>query len=117
MFALGPLRPENQILTVRSPAPVQRATSSMAEGLLAIAWRKVTSTSAAKRPTPSSTGRTLAHYGLVCGQGRLEACMLLGQREIPAIAIAAAEAECLVMNLVESCARHQHRAIDLLQDI
>ncbi len=54
---------------------------------------------------------------LVCGQGRLEACTLLGQRDIPAIIIDAAEAECLVMSLVENCARRQHRAIDLLQDI
>jgi ParB family chromosome partitioning protein len=56
-------------------------------------------------------------YGLVCGQGRLEACIQLGQREVPAIVIDAAEAECLVMSLVENCARRHHRAIDLLQDI
>jgi ParB family transcriptional regulator, chromosome partitioning protein len=56
-------------------------------------------------------------YGLVCGQGRLEACIHLGQREVPAIVIDAAEAECLVMSLVENCARRHHRAIDLLQDI
>lgn len=73
-----------------------------------------------KRPVtvtrlPDQDGRP--HWGLVCGQGRLEACTLLGQREIPAIVIAAAEAECLVMSLVENCARRQHRAIDLLQDI
>jgi ParB family chromosome partitioning protein len=56
-------------------------------------------------------------YGLVCGQGRLEACIQLGQHEVPAIVIDAAEAECLVMSLVENCARRHHRAIDLLQDI
>jgi hypothetical protein len=62
-------------------------------------------------------GRTLPHDGLVCGQTRLEACTLLGQREIPAIVIVAAEAECLVMSLAETCPRHQHRAIDLPQGI
>ena len=62
-------------------------------------------------------GDGLPAYGLVCGQGRLEACTRLGQTEVPAIVIDAAEAECLVMSLVENCARRQHRAIDLLQDI
>ena len=56
-------------------------------------------------------------YGLVCGQGRLEACAKLEQTHIPAIVIDAAETDCLVMSLVENCARRQHRAIDLLQDI
>jgi len=41
----------------------------------------------------------------------------LGQTEIPAIIIEAEETDCLVMSLVENCARRQHRAIDLLQDI
>lgn len=56
-------------------------------------------------------------YGLVCGQGRLEACKQLGQQRVPAIVIDAEEADCLVMSLVENCARRHHRAIDLLQDI
>lgn len=56
-------------------------------------------------------------YGLVCGQGRLEACARLGQTHVPAIVINAEEIDCLVMSLVENCARRQHRAIDLLQDI
>jgi ParB family chromosome partitioning protein len=43
--------------------------------------------------------------------------MQLGQTEIPAIVIQAEESDCLVMSLVENCARRQHRAIDLLQDI
>lgn len=56
-------------------------------------------------------------YGLVCGQGRLEACVRLGQTHIPAIVIDAPETDCLVMSLVENCARRQHRAIDLLEDV
>ncbi len=57
------------------------------------------------------------HYELVCGQGRLEAYGALGQREIPAIVIEADREDCLVMSLVENCARRAHRAIDLLHDI
>jgi ParB family chromosome partitioning protein len=56
-------------------------------------------------------------YDLVCGQGRLEAYRLLGQQEIPALVVEADSDDCLVMSLVENCARRQHRAIDLLHDI
>lgn len=56
-------------------------------------------------------------FGLVCGQGRLEACVRLGQTHIPAIVIDAPEADCLVMSLVENCARRSHRTIELLEDI
>lgn len=73
-----------------------------------------------KRPitvSPRKCEADSASYDLVCGQGRIEAFMQLGQTEIPAIVIQAEESDCLVMSLVENCARRQHRAIDLLQDI
>lgn len=56
-------------------------------------------------------------YDLVCGQGRLEAVRELGASEIPALVVNADVDDCLVASLVENCARRQHRAIDLLQDI
>lgn len=56
-------------------------------------------------------------FDLVCGQGRLEACQMLGFAEIPALVVTADEEDCLVSSLVENCARRQHRALDLLQDI
>lgn len=56
-------------------------------------------------------------YDLVCGQGRLEAFIQLKQKAIPAIVIDADESDCLVMSLVENCARRQHRPIDLMREI
>lgn len=56
-------------------------------------------------------------YDLVCGQGRLEAYRLLGQREIPAMVVDAQRDDCMIMSLVENLARRQHRALDLLRDI
>ena len=73
-----------------------------------------------KRPitvSPRKTDADSASYDLVCGQGRIEAFIQLGQTEIPAIVIEADESDCLVRSLVENCARRQHRAIDLLEDI
>jgi len=56
-------------------------------------------------------------YDLVCGQGRLEAYMALGEAEVPALVVTADPEDCLVASLVENCARRQHHAFDLLQDI
>jgi len=56
-------------------------------------------------------------YDLVCGQGRLEACRELGHSEVPALVVSADEEDCLVSSLVENCARRQHHAVDLLQDV
>ena len=60
-----------------------------------------------KRPITVSLrqGPSGPRYDLVCGQGRLEAFQMLGQEEIPAVVIEAAEDECLVMSLVENIAR------------
>jgi ParB family chromosome partitioning protein len=56
-------------------------------------------------------------YDLVCGQGRLEAFIQLKQDAIPAIIIDADETDCLVMSLVENCARRQHSPIELMREI
>ncbi len=56
-------------------------------------------------------------YDLVCGQGRLEAYQALGQQEVPALVVTADPEDCLIASLVENCARRQHSATDLLQDI
>lgn len=73
-----------------------------------------------KRPitvSPRCSDTDHFKYDLVCGQGRIEAFVQLGQTEIPAMLIEAEESDCLVMSLVENCARKQHRALDLLEDI
>jgi ParB family transcriptional regulator, chromosome partitioning protein len=58
-----------------------------------------------------------ARFDLVCGEGRLEAFRMLGEREIPAVVIDAAEDDCLIMSLVENIARRQHRPIDLMNEV
>ncbi|OAP35165.1 chromosome partitioning protein ParB [Sinorhizobium glycinis] len=60
---------------------------------------------------------TEASYELVCGQGRLEAFIALGQREVPALIVTAGPDDALIASLVENCARRRPRALDLLQDI
>ena len=63
-----------------------------------------------KRP-----GRT--RYDLVCGQGRLEAFIALGQTEIPALVVEASEEDGYIMSLVGSPARRQHSPLELVHAI
>lgn len=56
-------------------------------------------------------------YDLVCGQGRLEAFIALGQTEIPAIVKDASREDCFLMSLVENFARRQLRPLELLREI
>jgi len=74
-----------------------------------------------KRPITVSEGKPgpdgAVVYDLVCGQGRLEAFMSLGQTEIPAIVRSISKAEGLVASLVENIARRRVRAVDQIRMI
>lgn len=69
-----------------------------------------------KRPITVSA-RADGGYDLICGQGRLEAFIALGQTEIPALVTEATEEDCFVMSLVENLARRQHRPLELVREI
>lgn len=56
-------------------------------------------------------------YDLVCGQGRLEAFIALGQAEIPSIVKEASREDCYLMSLVENIARRNLRPLELLREI
>lgn len=65
----------------------------------------------------TKTGNAEPSYELVCGQGRLEAFISLGESAIPAIVVDVSEEDRLIMSLVENLARRQHRPLELLHDI
>ena len=67
----------------------------------------------AKRAEPNDGKQ----YDLVCGQGRLEAFIALGQTDIPAIVREASQEDCYLMSLVENFARRQLRPLELLREI
>lgn len=71
-----------------------------------------------KRPiTVTASTEKTGYYDLVCGQGRLEAFIACGQKEIPAIVIQASQEQALIMSLVENVARRQYRTMDLMQGV
>ena len=103
--------PIDQIRVLNPRARNQRNFQEIVQSIAKVGLKRPITVSPRKSETDS------ASYDLVSGQGRIEAFIQLGQTEIPAIVIDAEESDCLVMSLVENCARRQHRAIDLLQDI
>ena len=58
-----------------------------------------------------------AGYDLICGQGRLEAFIALGHKEIPAIVITISKEERLIRSLIENIARRYPQPMDLIREI
>ena len=56
-------------------------------------------------------------YKLICGEGRLKAFKKLGEREIPALVLAASDEEAFIMSLAENIARRAERPMDLMASI
>lgn len=56
-------------------------------------------------------------YDLVCGQGRIEAFIRLGWKEIPAIVEDISKEDRLLMSLIENMARRFPSPMDLIQEI
>jgi len=56
-------------------------------------------------------------YALICGQGRLESCKLLGQSEIPALVLDVDEETGHVMSIVENVARRTPRAVETMEQV
>lgn len=70
-----------------------------------------------KKPITVSEREGRSGYDLVCGQGRVEAFIILGEKEIPAVVTRASEEDCYVMSLVENLARRQHSSLELMRGI
>jgi len=73
-----------------------------------------------KRPitvSPITGAGQTKEYNLVCGQGRLEACLELGEHEIAAIVIDVSQEEQLLMSLVENVARRHFSTTELMREV
>jgi ParB family chromosome partitioning protein len=74
-----------------------------------------------KKPITVTKGRQTQDgremYDLVCGQGRLEAFLTLGQKEIPAFVRGLSQTDSLLASLVENIARRRVRTLDQVKMI
>jgi ParB family chromosome partitioning protein len=65
----------------------------------------------------SAQGEEGAGYDLVCGQGRIEAYIALGHKDIPAVVVEIAKEERLLRSLVENMARRHPSPLALIREI
>lgn len=65
-------------------------------------------------PQPDENGK---RFDLVCGQGRIEAFLALGESEIPAIVTDASREDQFLMSLVENIARRAPSNRDILREV
>ncbi|MFV0622682.1 plasmid partitioning protein RepB C-terminal domain-containing protein [Sphingomonas sp. ac-8] len=70
-----------------------------------------------KRPITVRRAPGRNGYELVCGQGRMEAFLRLGETHIPAMVIDATREECFVMSLVENMARRNQTPLELIREV
>lgn len=70
-----------------------------------------------KKPITVTRKASGGGYELVCGQGRMEAFIALGQMEIPAVIIEASREDCYVMSLIENLARRNHSPLELIREV
>lgn len=70
-----------------------------------------------KRPITVRRAPEGGGFQLICGQGRMEAFVQLGESEIPAVVIEATRDECFVMSLVENMARRNLSPLELVREI
>jgi ParB family chromosome partitioning protein len=70
-----------------------------------------------KKPITVSRIPDRPGFYLVCGQGRMEALIELGEDTIPAVIMKASYEECMVMSLVENLARRPHSPLELVAEI
>lgn len=67
-----------------------------------------------RRTMPTSDGKV---FDLVCGQGRVEALIALGETHIPAVIIEARREDQFLMSLVENIARRPPSNRDILREV
>ncbi|VWC14341.1 stage 0 sporulation protein J [Burkholderia lata] len=109
----GPIElvPVNQIRVLNPRARNRRLHSEIVRNIAAVGLKRPITVCRTEETTKSGV------FDLVCGQGRLEAFIELGQSEIPAHVIDASEHECLIKSLVENIARPQKSTVELLDSI
>src|SRR5471032_874745 len=64
-----------------------------------------------------ATEKEEAGYDLICGQGRIEAFIALGHKEIPAVVVEVSKEDRLLRSLVENMARRHHAPLALIREI
>ena len=104
--------PIDRIRIVNARARDRKKFEGIVENIAAIGLKRPITVTVGK---PGDDGREI--YDLVCGQGRLEAYIALGEKEIPALVRDMSKTDGLLASLVENIARRRVRSIEQVKMI
>jgi ParB family chromosome partitioning protein len=104
--------PVDRIRVVNPRARDTKKFERIVENISVIGLKKPITVTAGK---PGEDGGET--FDLVCGQGRLEAFIALGQKEIPALVRGFSTTDSLLASLIENIARRRGRALDQIKSI
>lgn len=106
------LIPVDRVRIVNPRVRDKKKFDKIVENIAAIGLKKPITVTIGK---PAEDGSET--YNLVCGQGRLEAFVSLGQEEIPALVRGFSTTDSLLASLIENIARRRGRALDQIKMI
>jgi ParB family transcriptional regulator, chromosome partitioning protein len=104
--------PIDRIRIVNARVRDRKKFEGIVENIAAIGLKRPITVTVGK---PGDDGREM--YDLVCGQGRLEAYITLGEKEIPALVRDMSKTDGLLASLVENIARRRVRSIEQVKMI
>jgi ParB family transcriptional regulator, chromosome partitioning protein len=104
--------PVDRIRVVNARVRDRKKFEGIVENIAAIGLKRPITVTIGK---PGDDGREM--FDLVCGQGRLEAYITLGEKEIPALVRDLSKTDGLLASLVENIARRRVRSIEQVKMI
>ena len=104
--------PVDKIRVVNPRVRDKKKFEKIVESIAALGLKKPITVTAGK---PAEDGTEI--FDLVCGQGRLEAFIALGQQEIPALVRGLSKTDGLLASLIENIARRRVRTLDQVKMI
>jgi len=100
----------NRIDVLNTRVRGKRAHAEMIDNIAHVGLKRPITVSRTSQEDPT-------RYGLVCGQGRLEAYDQLKLPAIPAFVVDVDKPHAMVCSLVENIARRKHRPVELLTEV
>lgn len=100
--------PISHIRVINPRSRNKKIFAELVENIATIGLKRPITVTKAKRETNDQP------YNLLCGQGRLEACIALGEKSIPCRIIDVDNEGAYLISLVENIARRKHSTVELL---
>jgi ParB family chromosome partitioning protein len=104
--------PINKIVIANPRSRNRKKWAEIVASISAVGLKRPVTVS--RRDGPTSDGK---QFNLVCGQGRIEALVQLGETTVPAVIVKVSREDQILMSLVENLARKQSSHRDILREV